>query len=69
MDLEGNPELAREPATAAVIAFSFWDAKGCSKLADKGDLEGITRKINGPKMEGLTERRAATLKALDIWVG
>jgi putative chitinase len=67
MDLVGHPELAREPSTAARVAFAFWDSKGCSPLADRGDLEGITGRINGPAKLGLAERRQATLRAMDIW--
>ena len=67
LDLEGNPELAREPRTAASVAFAFWDARQCSPLADRGDVEGVTEKINGPAKLGLQERRAATLRALGIW--
>lgn len=67
MDLEGRPELVREPVTAALVAFAFWDAVGCSPLADAGDLEAITERVNGPARLGLPERRAATLRAMDIW--
>jgi putative chitinase len=67
LDLEGNPELAREPNAAASVAFAFWDARQCSPLADLGDVEGVTEKINGPAKLGLAERRAATLRALGIW--
>lgn len=67
LDLENNPELAREPESAARIAFAFWDARQCSALADQGDVEGITEKINGPAKLGLKERRDATLRALGIW--
>jgi putative chitinase len=67
LDLEGNPELAREPQTAARIGFAFWDARQCSPLADLGDVEGVTEKINGPAKLGLAERRAATFRALGIW--
>lgn len=65
--LEGNPELAREPVAAARVAFAFWDAKGCSPLADAGDAETITARINGPAKLGLAERRQATLRAMTIW--
>jgi len=67
IDIETDPELARDPVEAARIAFAFWDARDCSPLADSGDVEGITRKINGNAMVGLAERRAATAKALGIW--
>jgi putative chitinase len=68
MDLEGSPEIAREPMAAARVAFAFWDACRCSPLADVGDVEGITEKVNGPARLGLAERREATLRAMDIWL-
>jgi len=67
MDLEGRPELARTPETAARVAFAFWDSRGCSALADNGDVEGVTERVNGPALLGLAERRRATLSAMDIW--
>jgi putative chitinase len=67
MDIEGNPELARDPQASARIAFEYWDARTCSPLADAGDVERITEKVNGPAKVGLAERRAATSKALGIW--
>lgn len=67
MDLEGHPELAREPENAARVAFAFWDACKCSPLADEGDLDAITEKVNGPAKLGLSERREATLHAMEVW--
>jgi len=67
LDLEADPESAREPNAAARVAFAFWDVRGCSALADAGDVEGVTEKVNGPAKLGLQERRAATVKALGIW--
>lgn len=67
LDIESNPELVRAPETAAQVAFAFWDASGCSPLADAGDVEGITQKVNGPARLGLAERQDATLRAMDIW--
>ncbi|MGR8953043.1 MAG: glycoside hydrolase family 19 protein [Gammaproteobacteria bacterium] len=67
LDLVNNPELAREPAAAAKVAFAFWDARNCSPLADNGDVEGVTEKINGTAKLGLKERRDATIRAMGIW--
>jgi putative chitinase len=69
IDIEANPDLAREPEAAAKVAFKFWDVNQCSPLADRGDVEGVTAKVNGPAKVGLAERRAATQRALGIWVG
>lgn len=67
LPIEANPELAREPASAARIAFEYWRVRGCSAAADKGDVEGLTRLINGTGLAGLKERREATLRALGVW--
>ena len=67
LDLENNPDWVRVNPTAAKVAFAFWDAKKCSPLADAGDIESITERVNGPAKLALAERRAATLRALDIW--
>ena len=42
-----SPELAADPKVAIQLAGEYWKAKGLNALADKGDLNGITRKING----------------------
>lgn len=67
MDIESNPELARQPETAARVAFAFWDARAISPIADRGDVEGVTVKVNGPAKVALRERREATFRALGIW--
>jgi len=67
LELEDNPELAREPKAVAGVAFAFWDARQCSPLADLGDVEGVTAKVNGPAKLALAERRDATARALGIW--
>jgi putative chitinase len=67
LDLENNPDWVRVNPTAAKVAFAFWDAKKCSPLADSGDIEAITERVNGPAMLALAERRAATARALEIW--
>lgn len=65
--IEDDPELAREPYSAARIAVAYWTAVGCSAPADRGDVVKVTRLINGNKLVGLKEREAATYRALGIW--
>lgn len=67
INIEDDPELARDPKAAAKIAFAFWDVRNCSPLADRGDVEGVTAKVNGPAKLALADRRAATSRALGIW--
>ena len=57
IDLVGNPDLLIEPVYAARSAGWFWRANSLSTYADKGDLEGMTKKINGGLI-GYAERKA-----------
>lgn len=55
MDLVACPEMLGEPALAARSAAWFWTSHGCNELADAGDFEKITRRINGG-LNGYAER-------------
>jgi len=57
-----NPERLCEPEYAARSAVEFWNWKGLSALADKGDFEGVTRRINGG-LNGIVDRRALLARA------
>jgi putative chitinase len=57
VDLIANPELLGEPALAARSAGWFWMTHGCNELADAGEFEKITRRINGG-LNGYPERLA-----------
>ena len=63
LPLEAQPDLAAQPAVAARIAATYWTQRNLNALADAGDFEGITRRINGGT-NGLTERRAYLGRAL-----
>lgn len=56
LDLVAQPELLEQPEHAAMAAAWFWASRGLNELADRGDFEGITRRINGG-LTGLAERR------------
>jgi putative chitinase len=53
---ESIPELVCIPQDACVTAAWFWTVTSCNKLADSGDFDAVTRKIN-PAMAGATSRR------------
>lgn len=55
VDLIAHPELLGEPALATRSAGWFWQAHGCNELADSGDFEKLTRRINGG-LNGYAER-------------
>lgn len=66
IDLVNHPEKAADPRIALQIACEYWRSHGLNELADKNDIVGITRKINGGK-NGLAERRAYFIHAWKIW--
>jgi putative chitinase len=65
IDLVGNPTLLIEPKYAALSAGWFWNKKGLNSLADSGDFETMTKRINGGLI-GLEDRKAKIAKALSI---
>ncbi|WP_367256525.1 glycoside hydrolase family 19 protein [Pseudomonas sp. stari2] len=50
-----TPELLEQAEWACKSAAWFWNSRNLNALADAGDMEGITRRINGG-LNGLAER-------------
>ena len=63
VDLITNPELLETNGLACRSAAWFWASRGLNDLADKGDFERITKRINGG-YNGLKERQAYYAKAM-----
>jgi putative chitinase len=55
LDLVAHPELLEEPTNAFRSAGWFWNSKALSPLADMGNFNEITRRINGG-YNGLVDR-------------
>lgn len=58
-DLLGNPELANDPAHTLECAVADFVICGCLPFAKRGDIRGVTRKLNGGYI-GLSERQQWT---------
>lgn len=56
-DFEAEPERVEEPRWAAMSAGDFWNSRNLNALADAGQFERITRKINGG-LNGQADRLA-----------
>lgn len=67
LKLVDQPETAAEPETAVRVALSYWDRKGLSPLADRDDVQGITKRIQGGA-GGLGDR-AARLRTAKRFLG
>jgi putative chitinase len=68
VDLIEEPEHLGEPELAARSAAWFWQAHGLNELADAGEFEKITRRINGG-LNGYAQRLglyAAAKEALEV---
>jgi putative chitinase len=65
VDLVENPDLLLEPKYAALSAGWFWNKHNLNDLADKGDIETMTKRINGGLL-GLDARKAAIQKAESV---
>jgi len=65
VDLVGNPDLLLEPKYAALSAGWFWNKHNLNDLADKADIETMTKRINGGLL-GLDARKAAIQKAESV---
>ena len=58
-----NPELLLQPKSACLSAGWFWGKRGLNALADAGDIETMTKRINGGLI-GIDDRKAKIAKAL-----
>lgn len=65
IDLLATPNLLTLPEYAALSAGWFWNKKGLNSLADSGDFDTMTKRINGGLI-GLDDRKAKIAKALSI---
>lgn len=66
VDLEAEPEQAKEPGTSLRVAFAYWTERAINPAADADDVGRVTRLINGGN-NGLAERTRYLEKAKGIW--
>lgn len=65
-DYVGNPSLVAEPKHAALTAAWYWYDAKCNDPADRGDMTEVTRRVNGPALMHLAERKAQYETALKV---
>ena len=63
VDLVSNPDMLLEPVYAARSAAWFWASNKCNNFADSGDIEGLTKKINGGLI-GIDDRKKRYASAM-----
>ncbi|KOX65607.1 chitinase [Pseudomonas psychrophila] len=65
LDLIKQPELLEKPQHSCMSAAWFWATKGLSTLADAGQFDKITQRINGGQ-NGAADRQALYARALKV---
>ena len=65
LDLINQPELLEKPQHACMSAAWFWARRGLNTLADEGEFDKITRRINGGQ-NGAVDRQELYNKALKV---
>lgn len=63
--LETRPALAEEMDVGFRVAAWYWTTRDLNALADKGDIDAVSRKVNGGD-NGLEDRRKRYVRALEI---
>lgn len=66
-DFEADPEVVAQPLWASLTACWFWHSRALNDLADIGDFEALTRRINGG-LNGI-EDRVMRLRRADAALG
>ena len=65
-DYVTDPDQVCLPSEGSFCAGWFWTVNDLNRLADKGDIDGITRAVNGPAMLGAAQRRTLTTSFLKV---
>lgn len=65
LNVLADPDQLADPDKGLRAGCVYWEAKGCNALADRDDIEALTRRVNGG-LNGLPERKAALARAKSI---
>jgi putative chitinase len=68
IDFVSDPASLLEPSNAAMSAAWFWKENKCNLPADAGDMDRVTRIVNGPAKLHLKERIDFYNRALQVLV-
>ena len=67
-DFTRNPEAVNTDPWEGMVAIWYWSTRGLNRYADAGDIETITRRINGGA-NGLEDRKARYVRAALVLLG
>jgi putative chitinase len=67
VDIEANPGLvSADPQVGCLVAAHYWASRDLDDLAKEGDLESVTKAINGG-LTGLQDRRDLTAICIPVF--
>ncbi|WNZ62181.1 LysM peptidoglycan-binding domain-containing protein [Myxococcus sp. MxC21-1] len=66
IDLEGNPQRAKDPDVAFRIAGWYWSSRNLNTYADAGNFREVTRRINGG-YNGMADREMYYRRAQNVF--
>lgn len=64
-DLIAHPEMLCKPKYAVLSSLWYWDTRGLNAYADRDDLIGCTKVINGG-LNGYEDRKELYVRAIDL---
>jgi len=67
IDLIANPDLAATPEVSVKIACQYFKDRKLLEFADQGDIQNVTKRVNGTMMLHLKERFAYTQKCMEVY--
>lgn len=66
IDIEDEPALAANPSVSLHLALEYWRDRNLNIMADRDDVVGITKRVNGGT-NGLADRRSQLVKAKGLF--
>lgn len=60
-----DPDQLADPDKGLRAGCVYWEAKGCNAIADRDDIEALTKWVNGG-LNGIVDRKAALARAKSI---
>lgn len=65
LNVLADPDQLADPDKGLRAGCVYWEAKGCNSLADRDDIEALTKRVNGGLI-GFVDRKAALKRAKSI---
>lgn len=65
LNVLADPDQLADPDKGLRAGCVYWEAKGCNAIADRDDIDALTKRVNGG-LNGIVDRKAALARAKSI---